>query len=233
VLAIVGGILLAGYPAFFFVLSFLDDEQVIHTLHNAVALTSYGLLMGIPLLLVARDPLGTVALFRVVLAGAVAALVAGVLGVTVGSAATTTLVAVALVWLHPARRDVFRLSAPDLPLLAIAMVAAAPSVLYGLDQAGLQAGRPVGDPHKSFEHYAGMATAGFAFVLAAVAAAFGGPGERLARRVVGVAGSLTAVAFLAFRDHVGAVDTVWPAAGLVLAVSYLVVTEIGARRAAT
>jgi hypothetical protein len=233
VLAVIGGLVLTGFSALFLVLTFTDPEQEIHALHNTVGFSSYAVLMGIPLFVVARDPSGTIAVFRVVLAAALAALVAGVLGQAVESSAITALVTALLLVLHPARADVLRLGTPDVALLAVPVVATVPSVVYGLGQADLQASRPESDPHAEFEHYAGMATAAFAFVLAGAAAAFGGPAARLARWFVGIGAALTAALFLAYPEHVGAVDPAWAVAGLALAVVYLTVGEISARRAAT
>jgi hypothetical protein len=179
-----------------------------------------------------RDPAGTVALFRLAVVGSIAVVVAGAIGGTITSVVITFVVVLALVWLHPVRADVLRLGALDVPLLAIVVVAAIPAVAYGLGQADLQATRPAEDPHVELEHYAGMAGAAFAFVLAGAVAAFDGPAVRIARWLVGLGGAALAASFLAYPDHVSAIDRQWAVAVLAISVVYLAVAEIRARRPA-
>jgi hypothetical protein len=138
----------------------------------------------------------------------------------------------ALLWFHPARADVLRLGALDVPLLALVVVTAIPAVSYGLGQADLQASRPVEDPHVELEHYAGMAGAAFAFVLAGAVAAFDGPGARIARWLVGLGGAALAASFLAYPDHASAIDTAWAVGVFAISVVYVAVAEIRSRRPA-
>ncbi len=89
VLAGLGAFALLGFGVLFLVLTFVDDEQDIHALHNVAGFAYTVPLMAIPLILAGKDPLGTVASFRVVLAASVATGVAGVIGGTMESAVFT------------------------------------------------------------------------------------------------------------------------------------------------
>jgi hypothetical protein len=233
VLAGVGAVFLGGFTLFFATATWagVDDQQV-HALHNTAGVAVYLPLFVLPLIAAIRDPAGTVALFRVAVAASIAVAVAGVIGGTILSASITLVVVLLLLWLHPSRDDVLRLGAVDVPLVALAAVAAVPSVAYGLDQADLQASRPASDPHVAFEHYAGMAGAAFAFALAGAVAAFSGRADRVARWLVGLGGAALAVTFLAYPDHASAIDGTWAAAALVVSVLYLAIAEIRARRPA-
>ncbi len=118
-----------------------------------------------------------------------------------------------------------------MPLLALPFVAAIPAVMYGLEQADLQATRPTSDPHAEFEHYGGMAAAAFSFVAAGAIAAFRGQGVRIARWLVGIGAAFIGAAFLAYPDHTSAIASGWAVALLVLGVVYTAVGELLARRA--
>jgi hypothetical protein len=231
VIAIIGAVFLGGVTVAFLVLTFVDDEQEIHALHNVAGAAIYIPLFVVPLVAAVRDPLGSVAAFRIALAASVAVVVTGVIGGTIASALITFVVVLVLLWLHPARNEVLRLGALDVPLLAIVAVAAIPAVVYGLGEADLQANRPTSDPHAQFEHYAGMAAGAVGLILAGATAAFGGPGERLARWLVGLGGAALATSFLVYPDHVSAIDRGWAAAALVLSVLYLAAAEVDAGRA--
>ena len=233
VLAGIGAVFLGGFTLFFAIATWAGaDDQQVHALHNTAGVAVYLPLFVLPLIAAIRDPVGTVALFRVSVAASIAVVVAGVIGGTILSASITFAVVLLLLWLHPARHDVVRLGRPDVALLALVAVAAIPAVAYGLDQAALQADRPTTDPHKEFEHYAAMAAAAAGFVLAGAVAAFSGRGDRIARWLVGLGGAALAVTFLAYPDHASAIDGPWAMAALVASVLYLALTEIRARRPA-
>jgi hypothetical protein len=233
VLAGIGAVFLGGFTLFFAIATWVGaDDQQIHALHNSVGVAVYLPLFVVPLVAAIRDPGGTVALFRLAVVGSIAVVVAGVIGGTIISVVVTFVVVLALLWLHPARADVLRLGALDVPLLAIVAIAAIPGVAYGLDQADLQASRPAEDPHVPLEHYAGMAGAAFGFVLAGAVAAFDGRGARIARWLVGLGGAALAALFLAYPDHASAIDREWAVAVLAISVVYVAVAEIRARRPA-
>jgi hypothetical protein len=230
VLAVLGAVFLGGATVVFLVVSFLDEEQEIHLLHNWASVAIFVPLVVVPLLAAMRDPEGSATSFRVALAASAGVVVADAIGGSVASSLITLVVTLALLLLHPARTEVLRLGALDVPLLGLVAIAVIPAVAYGLDQADLQATRPDSDPHVEFNHYAAMADGAFGYMLAGAAAAFRGRGDRLARWLVGLGGAALAASFLAYPDHVSAIDAAWAAAALVVAVLYLAVAEIVARR---
>jgi hypothetical protein len=231
VLAILGAVFLGGFSLFFAIATIAGSEdQQIHALHNVATAAIYVPLFVVPLLLAVRDPAGSAASFRIAIAGSIVVVIIGVIGGTLVSSLITFIVVMLLLWLHPARDEVLRFGALDVPLLAIVAVAAVPAVAYGLDQASLQADRPIEDPHKEFEHYAAMASGSIGLVVAGAVAAFGGRGERIARWLVGLGGAALSASFLAYPDHVSTVDASWAVAGLVGSVLYVAVGELRSRR---
>jgi len=233
VLAILGALFLGGFGLAFAILTIAGNEdQQIHALHNVATAAVYLPLFVVPLVAAVRDPAGSATSFRIAVAASIAVVVIGAIGGTIVSALITFVVVMLLLWLHPARDEVLRFGGLDVPLLAIVAVAAIPAVVYGLDQAALQADRPASDPHKEFEHYAAMASGALGLVLAGAVAAFGGRGDRLARWLVGLGGTALAASFLGYRDKVSTVDATWAVAALVASVLYIVVAELRSRRAA-
>ena len=231
--AILGALSLGGFSLAFAILTLAGtDDQQIHALHNVATAAIYLPLFVVPLVAAVRDPAGSAASFRIAVGGSIAIVVVGAIGGTIVTALITFVVVMLLLWLHPARDEVLRFGDPDVPLLALVAVAAIPGIVYGLDQAALQADRPASDPHGRIEHYAAMAAGSIGLVLAAAVAAFRGRGDRVARWLVGLGGAALAASFLAYPDHVSAVDGTWAVAAFAVSVLYIVVAEIRARRAA-
>ncbi|HYJ60013.1 MAG TPA: hypothetical protein VE032_00945 [Actinomycetota bacterium] len=233
IVAGVFGVLFTVAQVIFVVMSVAEmDGQQVHVVHNLAGFATTTMLAAIPLVLLAWRP-RQVALLRLVVAAGLATLIGGLLsGVLVSYLLIGLVPPILLLALSHDRREVFRLGAPVIALLAIAIVAAVPAVMEAVRQGDLQGGHLHGDEHIEQLHYAGMAVGVLALLLGAAWSAFPARAARTARDLVGLGGAFLGASSLAYPDAVGAFDTGWAVAVLVLGVLYLAISEIVARRAA-
>lgn len=212
----------------FAVLSFTNDADSIHRMHNTSALVMFGGLLGLLLLVCARRP-DAVASFRVVGAASVAGLITGVLsGDLVGGGSFIAVVVFVGLWaLHPRRSEVAHPGGVRFAPAALAAAGLIPGVAWALTQSRLQRnGVPV-DPHTSMHHYSSMASVGLTLPLAGLAASLDGAGRTLAARFVGGCAVVTGLASVLLQDHAGAFDAVWSWLLVVGGVVYLALSEMG------
>jgi hypothetical protein len=193
----------------FAIISFVDEAEGIHRVHNLAGVALFGLLLGVALLACVRRPEDALAPFRVAAASGLAGGLAGLLSRDfVSGVWFTGPLGVLVLWaLHPARREVVRPRGIDLATLALGVIAVVPAVTFALAQAELQRNGGPSDVHWEFHHYSGMAAAALALPLCAFAASVRGSGRRLAAWLVGLAGVLLGGASVVLSDHLGAFDT--------------------------
>jgi hypothetical protein len=195
----------------FTVISFLDDEQSIHQLHNLASVGLYALLLGAALVACARRPESNRSPFFVAAASGVAGATAGLLsGDFVSGGWVIAPISIAILWwLHPERDRLLPPGALDLPTSALAVAAFIPAILYAVGQAELQRNGVAGDPHWEFHHYSGMAAAAIGLSLCGLAAAIRTSGRRLGGWLVGTSALLLAAGSLLLSDHAGALEPLW------------------------
>lgn len=216
----------------FTVVSFIDEAEAIHRMHNVAFTALYAFLLGVPLLACVRAPEGALAPFRVAAASGIAGGVAGLLSSDfISGVWFTAPIGVVVLWaLHPARREVLRPGGVDLATLALAVLAVAPAVTFALGQAELQRNGVESDPHWELHHYSGMAAVSFSLPLCAFAASLRGLGRRLAGWLVGLAGVLVGGGSVVLSDHLGAFDTVWGWLAVAWGVAVIGAAEAAERR---
>jgi len=136
-----------------------------------------------------------------------------------------------LIVLHPARREFLRLGPLCRPLLAIAAVAAIPSVAYALEM-GAQAQQLVGPPHH-VQRLSTMAALAVAIVLVGLLASIRTRGWRVPAWSAGLAALLFGLASMVYPDHPAAAGFGWGAVALAGGILFITVAEWEARRPAT
>ena len=233
IVAAVLGLAVVGLTVPFTIVSFVNEQDAIHRMHNVTGLVGFGGLIGVLLIVTAWRPEENIAAFHVVAATALAGVIAGVMsGDLIDGGWLISLVAVVVTYaLHPSRAELFRVRAPNLPLVALSVLAVVPGVAWALTQAELQRnGLPAVDPHAEFHHYSGMAAVGVTVPLVGLAAAFPALGERFARRFVGGCAAALGLGSLALSAHIGAFDPVWSWALVAYGAIYIALAELAERR---
>ena len=212
--------LVASVP--FAIMSFFDDEQDIHLIHNLSGAAVYGVILGVGLLLLAARPERNPATFQGLASASVGALIGGLLAgdVIEGAWFVPAVTVLILFALYPDRPALVRPGTPK-PVLALLVVAVAvPLVAYVLTQARLQSeGSPV-NPHVDLHHYGGMAAGALMLLLFAVAPALGARGWRAAGWLAAIAMAIISVGSLAYGDHESALDATWAWLALAWAVAF-------------
>jgi hypothetical protein len=216
----------------FAVLSFFDEEEKIHLVHNLGGLAVYGVILGVGLLALAARPEGNVATFQGLALAAVGALVGGVVAgdLVEGLWFVPAVLVLILFALYPGRGSLVRPGRAQVGLMVLVAAATVPLVAYALTQAGLQSdGSPV-NPHVDLHHYSGMAAGALMLLLFAIAPALGARGWRLAAWLAGVAMAIIAVGSLAYGDRESALEATWAWLALGWAVAFVGVAELSERR---
>jgi hypothetical protein len=182
--------------------------------------TLAGLLIPIGLLAQTRRPALNVAGLQQVGLAALAYLAAGALTgqrPLLAAGAVVAAAAAAVGALHPARGGLLRMPRrPSLPLLALALAAAAPGSQYALHMAFNQRDRVLpADAHLGLGHWAALSAAALAALFAALLASFRTPGFTIPGLTAAGAVLAWAVTCLAYPDSAGALGAAW--AGLAIA----------------
>jgi hypothetical protein len=216
----------------FEVISFTNAADAIHRMHNTSALVTFGTLLGAMLVVCAWRP-GCVVAFRVVVASAVIAAIAGaVSGDVFTSGSFIGVVPVAILWvLHPLRERVLTFGRIRVEPAVLAVAAFVPATAWAMTQSNLQRhGVPALDPHAAAHHYSSMAQVGLTLAAAALVASFSGAGRRFVARVVGVVWTAMGVVSLGLHDHVGAFATLWSWALVIGGLLFIALSEASERR---
>jgi hypothetical protein len=226
------GVLLIGLSVPFAIASIAssDPAQTIHRFHNTAGAVPT-LILAAALLVLARRP-GDIAEMQLFVVGAIASALVGVVAgdLFTGLLFLGVVLAVVLLWLYPARAQVWRVAGPRLALVAAAVVVAVPAVAYALTQAALQRHALPGDPHGDAHHYSGAAVAAVALPATVLVAAIGGAGWRVVGWIAGAALIVFGVSAAAFSTYTSAPDVVWSWASVVAGVVVLVLSELESRR---
>jgi hypothetical protein len=195
----------------FTVISFVDDAEAIHRLHNVAFTALYGVLLGTALLACAWRPEQNVSAFFVAVGSGIAGAVAGLAsGDFVSGVWYTGPISIVVLWaLHPSRRALLRASGFHLPTALLSLLALAPSIAWLLTQSDLQQTGSAADPHWEFHHYSGMAAAALALPLCGLAASLRESGRRVGAWLVGVSAVLIGAGSLVLSEYPGAFDTPW------------------------
>jgi hypothetical protein len=219
----------------FTVISFVDDAESIHRLHNVAFTALYGVLLGTALLACAWRPEQNVSAFFVAIGSGIAGAVAGLAsGDFVSGVWYTGPISIAVLWaLHPSRRALLRASGFHLPTALLSLVALAPSIAWLLTQSDLQQTGNAADPHWEFHHYSGMAAAALALPLCGLAASLRESGRRVGAWLVGVSAVLIGAGSLALSDYAGAFDALWAWLTLAWGLGIVVLAETRTRRDTT
>jgi hypothetical protein len=232
VVAGVFGVLAFASSVPFAIVSFLDEEQDIHLVHNLSGLAVYGVILGVGLLAVAARPERTIAVFQGLALAAVGALIGGVMSgdLVEGAWFAPAVLVTILVALHPQRKALGRMGTLQPALIVLVALAAVPLVAYSLTQARLQSeGSPL-NPHVDLHHYGAMAAGSLMLLGFSAAPALGAIGWRTAAWLAGVAMAIIAVGSLAYGDHESALDAMWAWLALVWAVAFVGVAQLASRR---
>ena len=137
-----------------------------------------------------------------------------------------------LLFLHPARADVFRTARPvDRKLMTLSLAAAIPLWAYAFNEISRHLNAPPGDPHAELAHYAGTAAAAIAIPLVGLVASFRTPGSRLSLWCTGLAAVAFGTAGLVFPDHSSSIGTLWGATAVVWGVTFSAVGKFAAESA--
>jgi hypothetical protein len=216
----------------FTVISFVDDAEAIHRLHNVAFTALYGVLLGTALLMCAWRPEQNVSAFFVAVGSGIAGAVAGLASDDfVSGVWYTGPISIVVLWvLHPSRRTLLRASGVDLPTALLSLAALAPAIAWLLTQSDLQRTGQVGDPHWEFHHYSGMAAAALALPICGLASSLRETGRRLGAWLVGVAAVLVGAGSLLLTDYAGAFDTLWAWLTLVWGLAVIALAEREAMR---
>jgi hypothetical protein len=214
----------------FTVISFIDDSEAIHRLHNVAFSALYGVLLGVALLACARQPGTNVSSFFVAVASGIAGAIAGLASEDfISGVWFTAPIAIVVMWLlHPARSRLLRPSGVDPSTVALSILAFVPAIAFLLTQSELQRTGSAADPHWELHHYSGMAASVLALPLCAFAASFRESGRRLGAWLVGIAALMIGIGSLLLSDYAGALDAVW--AWLTLAWGIAVIAAVEFRR---
>lgn len=216
----------------FTIISFVDDSEAIHRLHNVAFTALYGVLLGLALLASARRPETNVSSFFVAVASGIAGAISGLASEDfISGVWYTAPIAIVVMWLlHPNRSRLLRPSGVDVPTLALSLLALVPAIAFLLTQSELQRTGSAADPHWELHHYSGIAAAALALPLCAFAASVRESGRRLGAWLVGISAVMIGGGSLFLSDYVGAFDGGW--AWLTLAWGIAVVAVAEFRRAA-
>jgi len=133
---------------------------------------------------------------------------------------------------HPARKDESSWRLRPQPLMvAVAVLAAIPLVIYALDQGAVQrACPPAGDQHCEEFHFAGMAALALALPLTGLAASLRAQGWQIVTRLVGAAAVVFGLSGILLPDHLSSVGETWGSVALVVGLLFVAVAELGSRR---
>ena len=232
---IVAGILGVGGIALslpFTIVSFVDDSEAIHRLHNVAFTALYGVLLGVALLASAARPDHNVSSFFVAVASGIAGAIAGLASKDFVSGVwyTAPISIVVMYLLHPGRSRLLRPSGVDFPTLALSLLALVPAIAFLLTQSDLQRTGSAADPHWELHHYSGMAAAVLALPLCGFAASFRESGRRIGAWLVGIAAVMIGVGSVSLSDYAGALDALW--AWPTLAWGIVVIAVVEFRRGA-
>ena len=228
IVATILGALGLGFSVPFTVISFIDDEQALHQLHNLEAMALYGVLLGGGLLVAARRPDAQRSAFLVAAASGIAGTISGVIsGDFVSGVWYSAPIALAILWwLHPQRHTLLRARGIEPVSAILSLSAAVPAIAWALSQARLQREGFAADPHVELHHHSGAAAAALALVLCGLAASVRVPGRRVGAWLVGATALILGVGSLMLSERAGAMETIWAWLSAAWGVAFVALAEV-------
>jgi fucose 4-O-acetylase-like acetyltransferase len=209
-------------------------DQTIHRFHNAAGSVS-SLILAAALLVLAWRPSANGASMQLLIAAAVVSVIAGFLGgdLITGLYFIPAVAAAIVVALYPWRTEAWRAGTVRWSLLALAVVAAVPSVAYALTQGALQRNALAGDVHAEMHHYSGIAVTALAMPATLLVAVLGTRGWRLVAWIGGASFVLFGLSAVVYDGYVSAPAAGWGWAALACGLAAIAAVELEERRGGT
>lgn len=138
-----------------------------------------------------------------------------------------------VVALNPWRTEAWRVGTVRWSLLALAVVAAVPSVAYALTQGALQRNALAGDVHAEMHHYSGIAVTALAMPATLLVAVLGTRGWRLVAWIGGASFVLFGLSAVVSDRNVSAPAAGWGWAALACGLAAIAAVELEERRRGT
>ena len=206
----------------------IDATLLAHRIHElSFGLIFWGLAIGVGLQL--RRPAKRLAPMLQAAAVIGAFVVIDLLSGSFDVEALPIMVGVALlVFLHPARKNLFRINLSDRLMAGMAILAAIPGVFFILDHIGIQRLNIADDQHAEFGHWSTMAVLVTLVVLWGLIGSTDLPGRTIATWMSGLAPAAWGLASVFFPNVASALGTGWAIAAIGWGFGYL---ALAARRA--
>jgi hypothetical protein len=204
---------------------FSSTDGGIHRFHEIAWGVIEGIVLFAALAVQIRRSLRKVGAIQQVAVGAFALLAVMVTARTFDPFTTVFILLVGvLLFLHPARAEVFRTARPvDRKLVTLSLAAAIPLWAYAFNEISRHLNAPAGDPHAELAHYAGTAAAAIAIPLVGLVASLRTPGSRLSLWCAGLAAITLGTAGIVFPDHSSSIGTLWGAVAVAWGVTFAAV----------
>jgi len=232
VIAWVMAVSAVGFGLFTIVFGIVGPGQEIHGVHNAIVAA---LLLGLsapPVIQVARAPDRSIRALVILAAVAIAGLATMAMSLTLDPFTLPFVLLIGVLWaVVPSREGAIPVGRPSLIMLALAMVAAVPLVVFALCQAELQRTDDSSE-HAAFFHWVETSFYAIAILLLGFLAALRPTGLRLAGWMAGIALAVLGAASVALGQHASALPAPWGWAALLGGVAFLAAGEWEARRQA-
>lgn len=213
---------------------FASGTDAIHKFHTLGWAALMGILLTVPALAQLRRPEHKIAATQQI----ALVVVAIILGYAAGgdfdpvSVLVVLAVVASIVALHPARQQFLQVGPVSKVMLAAVGVAAAPLLIYALDQGQLQSTLPNSDPHSAGEHWSDMAKVTFGIVLTGMVAALRAPGSTIPARCAAAAAIVLGAASVMFPNQASSFGTSWGLVAIGGGVAFLALSEWEGRRPA-
>ena len=214
VIAILMAVSAIGFGLFTAVFGIVNPAQEPHAFHNVVVASLLIVLSAPPVVAIARAPERAGPHLAILAAVAVTALATMLLSLTVDPFTLPFVVLIGVLWaLAPEREAALPRGRPSLPLGALVLVAAAPLLVYAVDQAGLQRVDHTSE-HAAFFHWVETSFYAVAVLLLLALAALRPSAYRLAGWMGGLGLAVIGIGAILFPDHASALPAPWGWAAL-------------------
>lgn len=201
----------------------------IHWFHDLNILVFILVLLVVGLAAQLRAPAQRVAAMQQVLVAAGGIVVAAVLSVYVfPPVVVVPVMALAVAALHPVRRQLLSAGSVSISMLVLAVIAAAPLVLYAFEQTAILRS---GETEVHANHWLNMGALALGIALVAVVAALRASGWRISAWSAGIAAVAFGALSIALPSQASSVGVVWGIVAILWGAAFVATAEIEARRA--
>jgi hypothetical protein len=219
-----------GFGLFTLVFAVIGPDQEIHAVHNAIVASLLLVLSAPGVIAIARRPDDALRPLVVLAAVGVAGLATMAAALTPDPFTLPFVVLIGVIWLLvPSRGQIFPVGRPSVIMLAGVVLAAAPLLVYGLDNAGLQRADHT-TAHASFYHWVESSFYAVSILLLGIVVAIRPHAFRLATWCAGLALAILGAASVLFPGYASAVDAPFAWAALVGGITFVAVGVWEARR---